>query len=160
MQVHVLTTSDNLEKLVNDINRALWDEDNEMSEYDISSLKAYLNQPDTVFITCYKPDSSNDGSRPEDFSGQLLGMASARFEHKPYDKNPWMYVDEVDVCVNQRRKGAGKLMMSVLIDMAEKAGCTELWLGTETDNDAAKALYQSLEPDEVEEFIGFNYELD
>jgi len=69
-------------------------------------------------------------------------------------------VDELDVCANQRKRGAGTAIMQKLLEHAENAGCEEVWLGTEVDNTAANALYSSLNPDEVEQFIGYTYELD
>jgi ribosomal protein S18 acetylase RimI-like enzyme len=81
-------------------------------------------------------------------------------EIKPYDKERWLYVDEVDVCSEQRKKGAGKAIMRKLIEIAEDTGCDEVWLGTEVDNQPANALYRSLDPDEVEQFIGYTYETD
>jgi aminoglycoside 6'-N-acetyltransferase I len=79
---------------------------------------------------------------------------------KPYGKELWLYVDEVDVCANQRKKGAGKLIMQTLIEMAKSVGCEEVWLGTEVENAPANALYRSLDPDEVSTVIGYTYETD
>lgn len=88
----------------------------------------------------------------------LLGVASARIGIKPYDHERWLYIDEVDVCADQRQRGAGKAIMRKFIELAKLAGCGEVWLGTEEDNDAANALYRSLNPDDVEKFIGYTYE--
>ena len=89
-----------------------------------------------------------------------MGMASGRFEIKPYGQERWLYVDEVDVCADQRQKGAGKAIMQRLIELAEQAGCEELWLGTEVDNAAANALYRSLQPDDVSQVVGYTFETD
>jgi aminoglycoside 6'-N-acetyltransferase I len=149
--VSVITPEHDLECLVADINAAQWDEANEMSEYDVDSLSEYLNTPDNVFVACY---AVTDPVRT------LMGFASSRFQLKPYDRERWLYVDEVDVCVNQRRKGAGKAIMTTLINIARENDCAEVWLGTEPDNDAANALYRSLRPDEVEQFVGYTFEPD
>ena len=148
--VSVVTLVDNLQPLVDEINRADWDHANEMSEYDVVALSAYLERQDMVFVACH--DVTDDGRT-------LLGMASARVELKPYGNERWLYVDEVDVCADQRRRGAGKAIMRKLIDLAEEAGCNEVWLGTEEDNLAANALYQSLDPDDVTQVIGYTYEI-
>ena len=148
--VSVVTLVDNLQQLVDEINRAAWDHANEISEYDVVALSAYLERQDMVFVACH--DVTDDGRT-------LLGMASARVELKPYGNERWLYVDEVDVCADQRRKGAGKAIMRKLIDLAEEAGCNEVWLGTEKDNLAANALYQSLDPDDVTQVIGYTYEI-
>ena len=47
-----------------------------------------------------------------------------------------------------------------LIEFAEQSGCEEVWLGTEVENAPANALYQSLDPDDVANVIGYTYETD
>ncbi len=148
--VSVVTLDDNLQQLVDEINQAAWDDANEMSEYDVAALSAYLDRQDTRLVACH--DVTDDGRT-------LLGMASARVEPKPYENARWLYVDEVDVCADQRRRGAGKAIMRKLIELARAADCKEVWLGAEQDNLAANALYQSLNPDDVTQVIGYTYEL-
>ena len=147
----VVSVRDNLTKIVDDINAAQWDEANEISPYREQALRQYLDTTDTVFITCYRSEAGES---------ELLGMASGRVEIKPYDATQWLYVDEVDVCVNQRRKGVGRALMEAMCALAVEADCELVWLGTEPDNTAANALYDSLEPDEVEPFTGYCFELD
>lgn len=151
MEVRDVTLDDDLDQLVADINRASWDEANEISGYDVGSLRAYLKRQDTLFTACY--DLTN-GKR------KLLGIASSRIEIKPYGEERWLYVDEIDVCVDQRRKGVAKLIMQKLLQIANDSGCEELWLGTEIDNQAANALYKSLNPDDIANVIGYTYETD
>lgn len=151
LEVSVVTAKDNLTRLVEEINSAAWDDANEMSSYDTASLLAYLERQDTLFVACYVKENS---------SRTLLGFASSRFELKPYGGEKWLYVDEVDVCSDQRQKGAGTAIMRKLFDLASNAGCAEVWLGTEVENVAANALYNSLEPDDVAQVIGYTYELD
>jgi ribosomal protein S18 acetylase RimI-like enzyme len=147
--VKVVGKDDDLRQLVNEINSALWDEANDMSEYDAESLSEYLDHQGTVFLTCHEVV---EGDRT------LLGISSSRFEMKPYGRERWLYVDEVDVCADQRRKGAGKAMMKKLIEIAQAAECEEVWLGTEVNNCAANALYRSLNPDDVAQVVGYTYE--
>ncbi len=149
--VTVITSKDNLQQIVNEINQASWDDANDMSVYDAESLFAYLEHPDTLFISCY--EFSND-------ERTLLGIASSRIEIKPYEKKRWLYVDEVDVCSDQRQKGAGKAMMQKLIEIARESGCEELWLGTEIENVPANALYRSLKPNDIASVVGYTYVTD
>ncbi|MEM7281236.1 MAG: GNAT family N-acetyltransferase [Pseudomonadota bacterium] len=149
MEVKAITLEDDLEKLVAEINDALWGQDNEMSTHDADSLTEYLKRQDTIFIACHEHSHS---------SRTLMGTASSRIEIKPYGKEKWLYVDELDVCANQRRKGVGRLLMRALLDIAEHEGCHELWLGAETENHAAIKLYQSLAPDDECEVSGFTWE--
>lgn len=48
--------------------------------------------------------------------------------------------------------------MQTLIEIAEREGCEEVWLGAEVKNAPANALYRSLDPDEVTQVIGYTYE--
>ena len=149
--VRVITLDDSLQQLVGEINQASWDDANEMSEFDVEELSAYLERQDTLFVACHDI-GENDRT--------LLGIASSRLEIKPYEKSRWLYVDEVDVCADQRQKGAGKAIMRKLIEIANDNDCEEVWLGTEVDNQAANALYRSLDPDDVAQIIGYTYEID
>ena len=149
--VRVITLDDNLQQLVGEINQASWDDANEMSEFDIEALSAYLERQDTLFVACHDIVESDR---------TLLGIASSRLEIKPYEKERWLYVDEVDVCANQRQKGAGKAIMRKLIEIANDNDCEEVWLGAEVDNQAANALYRALDPDDVAQVIGYTYEID
>lgn len=149
MQTHFVTPEHDLASLVADINNASWDAGNDLSAYDTAALKVYLEREDTLFVACYDATSNT-----------LLGIASGRLEIKPYGQERWLYVDEVDVCADQRRKGAGKALMRTLIEYAENNGCDELWLGTEVDNVPARSLYSSLAPDSVDTFVGFTFETD
>ena len=144
-----LSPDDDLEQLVRDINTARWDEANDMGEYSVSALRAYLGHQHTVFIACH---DLVDGDR------QFLGMASGRLQPKPYDSEWWLYVDEVDVSADQRCRGAGKALMQAFFEIARAAGCDTTWLGTEVDNHAANALYRSLDPADIEQFVGYTYE--
>lgn len=147
--VEVITPESNLDRIVADINAASWDEANEMCAYDVEGLLAYLRLEDTVFIVC----------RDEDEAGTFLGMASGRLQLKPYGQERWFYCDEVDVCVDQRRKGAGAAMMRKLLSIAYEHDCEELWLGTEIDNVAANGLYRALHPDDIMQFVGLTFEM-
>jgi ribosomal protein S18 acetylase RimI-like enzyme len=149
LRVSQITLEDDLDGLVDQINKAVWDDANDMAVYDTDSLRAYLERQDTILIACHEQT---------DAGSVLMGIASSRLELKPYDKERWLYVDEVDVCVDQRKKGAGKLIMKTLIKIAEDRGCLEVWLGTEVDNDAANALYRSLGPDDESRFVGYAFE--
>lgn len=147
--VNVITKDDDLQQIVDEINSASWDDANEMSKYGAEALSDYLEHQGTVFVACH---DVVEGDRT------LLGIASSRFEVKPYGRERWLYVDEVDVCADQRRKGAGRSIMQKLIEIAEEAECEEVWLGAEANNQAANALYRSLNPDEVAQVVGYTYE--
>ncbi|MCR9279113.1 MAG: GNAT family N-acetyltransferase [Pseudomonadaceae bacterium] len=150
LSARLITTDDDLDQLTTQINAARWDDANDISDYDREALRYYINHPGTFFIACHDTSVA---------PATLVGIASARLELKPYAFEHWLYVDEVDVCVDQRRRGAGKAIMRKLLEIAQSNECEELWLGTEDDNVPANALYRSLNPDEEETFIGYTYDM-
>ena len=89
----------------------------------------------------------------------LAGMSSGRIEQKPYNFEKWLYIDEVDTCSNHRQKGVGTAMMNALLKCAKDNDCEEVWLGTESDKDVARKFYESLDPDEIDEVVGYTFEL-
>ncbi len=150
-ELNIVKSGDDLARLVSQINSGEWDDENDLDDYTVEALAAYLDTPDTVFITCHSKD---DGEH------ELLGMASARIEIKPYQKIKWLYVDEVDVCCKHRQKGAGRALMNALVEFAKRNECEELWLGAETRNVVANKFYEALEPDDIASCIGYTFELE
>ena len=143
-QVSLVSPYDDLEALVSQINAAKWDELNAIEGYVAEALNQYLEKQGTRFVIC----------RVE---GLFAGMASARIEHKPYDMSSWLYIDEVDVAVNFRRKGVGTAIMRALLELAREEGCKEVWLGTELENQGATRFYPTLNPNEIEQFFGYTF---
>lgn len=148
--VKIISLSDNLQEIVNEINNASWDDANEMSLFDVESLSSYLERQDTLFIACHDVSSNPP---------KLQGIASSRIEIKPYGKELWLYVDEIDVCADHRLKGVGKAIMRKLIEIAREKGCEEIWLGSDVKNSAANALYLSLKPKEITQVVGYTFEV-
>ncbi len=149
-QVKNVKLTDNIVELVRQINEASWDAENKIEKYDETSLTSYLERQDTIFISCHEI------TEKESF---LLGIGSARIEIKPYCREFWLYVDEVHVCSDHRRKGVGKQMMNELLQIAHDYDCEEIWLATEIDNMPANALYQSLNPTNASQVVGYIYEI-
>ena len=80
-------------------------------------------------------------------------------EVKPYAGERWLYVDEVDVDVDQRRKGADSAIIEKLFEIGREAGCIEVRLVTEVENDAASGVYGNLAPTERETCVGYAWSL-
>ena len=151
LETKFLSESDDLETVVDEINKSQWGEDNEIDDYDASALRSYLQKQDTLFAVCYLS---------EDVGPRLAGIASARILHKPYKNIPWLYIDEVDTTANFRQRGVGTALMRRLLKFAEEKELDEVWLGTESDNFSANKLYQSLDPDAVDQVVGYTFEMD
>jgi len=75
--------------------------------------------------------------------GEIVGQVAA-VAHKHPDKPTELYVDEVAVTPALRRRGIARRMLAGMLALGKDLGCTEAWVGTETDNAAARALYASL----------------
>jgi ribosomal protein S18 acetylase RimI-like enzyme len=64
-----------------------------------------------------------------------------------------MLLYSLDVAADARRRGIGRALSTAFVDDARARGCTEAWVLTELDNDAAIATYRSAgarrEPDDT-----------
>ena len=150
LKIKIASLEDDLKALAEQISQSSWDAENDGDDYSSESLETYLKKEDTIFVACYL----------EEVGEQVLaGMSSGRIEQKPYNFEKWLYIDEVDTCSNHRQKGAGTAMMNALLKCAKDNDCEEVWLGTESDKDVARKFYESLDPDEIDEVVGYTFEL-
>jgi ribosomal protein S18 acetylase RimI-like enzyme len=109
------------------------------------SLQVFLEDDRRYYILAY-------------LEGNIAGALHAYLLQHPSGKQ-YMYVDEVDTSKLHRRKGVATAMMREIIGIARRSGADEAWLGTEHDNGSAKALYESLSPDEIEHGPIYSYKL-
>lgn len=56
----------------------------------------------------------------------------------------WVGLEDLWVAPEQRRRGFARAVLGDLLDWAAAAGAMTVWLHVELDNDAARALYESL----------------
>lgn len=91
--------------------------------------------------------------------GDLVVGQCAGVIHRHPDKPTELYIDEVGTASTHRRLGIARQMMDELFAWGRDLGCEEAWLGTETDNEPAKALYRRFDPTEDETFQYFLFEL-
>jgi len=165
LRVNEICMEDDLQALVSQINRATWDEDNDISGYTLESMQTYLVNADTVFLACYAElghaDTVIDEESPsrELSSQKLVGIASGRYHLKPYGRSRWLYIDEVDTCSDYRRQGVGSALMARFLELAAENRCEEAWLATESDNLPAQRLYESFDSAEGEAIIGYAFDM-
>jgi aminoglycoside 6'-N-acetyltransferase I len=98
-------------------------------EIDRPRLAAFLAAPGHHFIAALA-----DGV----LIGQLVAM-----EHRHPDLRPAeLYIDELAVAPPFQRQGIARRLLDAAFELARELGCPEIWVGTEPDNAAARALYE------------------
>ena len=91
-------------------------------------VAAYLANPDNLLIVAIKEAVA---------VGMVMGVV-----HRHPDKPNELYIDEVGVTPGLRRQGVARALMDAMIEWGEQLACEDAWLGTEIDNEAARALYR------------------
>lgn len=71
-----------------------------------------------------------------------VGFVSAVHYVHP-DKPPELWINEVGVADTHRKRGIAKKMMRTMLAHGRTLGCKVAWVLTDTDNEAARALYAS-----------------
>jgi aminoglycoside 6'-N-acetyltransferase I len=112
---------------------------------DAGRLHAYLRTPGHLVVLALEGDL---------VVGQCAGVL-----HRHPDKPTELYVDEVGTASTHLRRGIARMMMDELFAWGRELGCEEAWLGTETDNEPAKALYRRYLPKEDEVIQYFVFDL-
>jgi aminoglycoside 6'-N-acetyltransferase I len=90
--------------------------------------------------------------------GEVVGQAAAMLHRHPDERPQELYVDELGVAPSHRRRGIARVLLDELFALARELGCREAWVGTEHDNVAATALYESRGAT-PEPFVMYVYEL-
>ena len=87
---------------------------------------------------------------------RLVGFASGTVLRHP-DKAPQLFINEVGVATNQRRKGIATALVTRLIARSAEMGCASAWLATDAESDAASALYRSLGACETDGIVVYDW---
>lgn len=74
--------------------------------------------------------------------GVVVGQCAAVIHRHP-DKVTELYIDEVGVSPAFQRQGIARKILDAMFEIGRENGCEEAWVGTEPDNVAARALYES-----------------
>ena len=89
--------------------------------------------------------------------GEVVGQARGMIHRHP-DLPTELYIDNLGVTPDRRREHLATKMLDELVAWGIEQGCEEAWVGTEPDNDPARALYAKRGA-EAEAFVMFAYEL-
>lgn len=90
--------------------------------------------------------------------GAIVGMASAVHYIHP-DKEPELWINEVGVADEFRRRGIAKRLLDALFAHARTLGCGEAWVLTDADNTAALSLYRAAKGQRSDQVL-FAFDLD
>lgn len=90
--------------------------------------------------------------------GEVVAQVAAVVHRHP-DKTSELYIDEVGVTPGMQRMGIAGRMVDMMLGIGRELGCTEAWVGTEHDNDAARALYRRRGGEESD-FVMYLYQLE
>ncbi|WP_043235967.1 GNAT family N-acetyltransferase [Bosea sp. LC85] len=104
------------------------DEDVFDEPVDPARLRAYLASPGHLMLV---------GIR----KGVVVAQVAAVIHRHP-DKKTELYIDEVAVAPALQRQGLARRMLADMFDWGRELGCEEAWVGTELDNEPARALYE------------------
>ena len=110
----------------------------------LDRLAAYLREPGHHMLVGLK-------------DGQVVAQCAAVVHRHP-DKPAELYIDEVGVTPALQRRGIARAMVSEILRLGRALGCDESWVGTEYDNDAARALYRGRGGEEAP-FVMYQFDL-
>ena len=144
MNVRRLAPNDtNLAAVVEQLNSADWDDfEHPFSE---QTLFDFLKDEHNYYFIV-------------EINGRVAGAAHAYLMQHPAGQK-YLYIDEVDTAKPFRRQGVATALMRELIKLAKETGADEAWLGADEGNDAAYALYRSLQPSTEEPGVIFTYKV-
>lgn len=75
-------------------------------------------------------------------NGRVVGQVRAIIHQHP-DNPSELYIDNAGVTPSLQRQGIAKSLVMAIVDEGRERGCSDIWVGTEADNEPAKALYRS-----------------
>jgi ribosomal protein S18 acetylase RimI-like enzyme len=121
-----------------------WAPDNEMTSYQPESLKRFLDKGGILLLA---------------YEDEIIAGAALCYELPHPAGEDSLYVHELDTHPDFRRRGIATQLMNEVRRIAVERNLTEVWVGTETDNNAANALYRNLGPDESEQCVIYSYKI-
>ena len=110
---------------------------------DLGRLTAYLADPSHLMVLAVS-------------NGEVIGQVRGVVHRHP-DQPTELYIDNLGVTPARKREGMATRLLDDLVDWARDLGCAHAWVGTEVDNEAARALYQGRGSD-AETFVMYFYE--
>ncbi len=91
--------------------------------------------------------------------GVVCAMATGTVLTHP-DKPPQLFVNEVGVRADRQGRGLGRALMAAVLAEARGRGCAQVWVATDAENAAARALYRGAGGSETEGVVLYEWEID
>lgn len=144
MHIQQVSIGDDLLDICRQMQPDNWAADNEMTSFQPERLRKFLDAGGLLFLAW-----END---------RIAGSALCYEMLHPAGEDT-LYVHELDTHPDFRRQGVGTTLMEYLFEVARKRDLSEVWLGADNDNPAANALYNKLNPSEVDPTITYSYKV-
>lgn len=109
---------------------------------DLGRLAAYLADPSHLMVLAVS-------------NGEVIGQVRGVVHRHP-DEPTELYIDNLGVTPAHKREGVATRLLDDLVAWGRSLGCEQAWVGTEVDNEAARALYQGRGSD-AETFVMYFY---
>jgi len=140
MSTEIIRVGANGAKHLDHVAEDVFDED-----IDPGRLTAYLAEPSHLMVVAVA-------------DGEVVGQARGVVHRHP-DQRTELYIDNLGVTPSRRREGIATQLLDELVIWGRSLGCEEAWVGTEVDNEAARALYAA-RGSEAETFVLYFYAFD
>jgi ribosomal protein S18 acetylase RimI-like enzyme len=138
MNVDILRIGPGDAKVLERVAEDVFDED-----VDPARVAAYLAEPSHLMVLAVS-------------GGEVVGQARG-IVHRHPDLPTELYIDNLGVTPARKREGVATRLLDELVAWGREKGCEEAWVGTEPDNEPARALYQR-RGSEAETFVMYFYE--
>jgi ribosomal protein S18 acetylase RimI-like enzyme len=93
-------------------------------------------------------------------SGTTVSRMITGVEMTHPDKGTEMFLYELGVAAEHRRRGIGRNLVAGLAELARERGCYGMWVLTDRDNAAGLATYRAAGADEDEDAVMLSWSFD
>ncbi|HWW27001.1 MAG TPA: GNAT family N-acetyltransferase [Caulobacter sp.] len=114
------------------------------NEIDAQRLATYLESPGHLMIIAV-------------CGRQVIGQVAAYVHRRP-DEAPDVYIDNLGVAPAFQRRGVARRLVDEILAWGKTLGCHQAWIVTDTENNAARALYEGRGA-AAEPIVMFSYKL-
>ncbi|MET3663958.1 GNAT family N-acetyltransferase [Caulobacter sp. 1776] len=114
------------------------------ADIDARRLATYLESPGHLMVVAVR-------------GNQVIGQVAA-YVHGHPDRAPDLYIDNLGVAPPFQRRGVARRLVEEVLAWGKTLGCDQAWIVTDTENTAARALYEGLGA-AAEPIVMFSYRL-